>query len=86
MFAMPGLALVVLSALRQPRGTGELLGLAACVPGILVTLPLNHPSLLHGWAQALVSIRTYAVIVLWSMLWRRLRAREPEKSDETYCV
>jgi hypothetical protein len=42
------------------------------VPGILVTLPLNHPSLQNGWAQALVSIRTYAVIVLWSMLWLRL--------------
>ena len=31
-FAMPGLALLVLSALRQPRGAGELVGLAACVP------------------------------------------------------
>ena len=81
-FAMPGLALLLLSALRQPRGAGELVGLAACVPGILVTLPLNHPSLHHGWAQVLVSIRTYAVIVLWSMLWRRLRAREPSKVEK----
>ena len=78
-FALPGLALLVLSALRQPRGASELAALAACVPGILVTLPLNHPLLRHGWAQALVSIRTYAVIVLWSMLWLRLRAREPGK-------
>jgi alpha-1,2-mannosyltransferase len=79
-FAMPGLALLLLSALRQPRGAAELIGLAACVPGILVTLPLNHPSLLHGWAQVLVSIRTYAVIVLWSMLWVRIHAREPRKA------
>jgi hypothetical protein len=81
-FAMPGLVHLLLSALRQPRGAGELLGLAACLPGILVALPLNHPSLHHGWAQALVSIRTYAVILLWSMLWLRLRRSRTEKTRE----
>jgi alpha-1,2-mannosyltransferase len=87
-FAMPGLALLVLAALHQPRGGGELVGLALCVPGILVTLPLAHPALLHGWATALVSIRTWAVIVLWSMLWVRLLCHvgRREKVRAGYCV
>jgi hypothetical protein len=71
-FALPGLALVTLAAVRRPRARLELTGLAFATLGILVTLPLAHPALRQGWAIGLISIRTLAVVVLWLLLRARI--------------